>query len=155
MDEIFSGPGFLGTFAPFFADASLVLILLSILLLVVGWQLRIRRRDRSHCIVQTAAVILNIVVVAAVMIGSFLNTVLPALPAGLLQAGIAVTTLHALLGTASAGLGLFIVLRVNNWVPRKLRFNDYKLFMRAALVLYALTAVLGIIVYLIFYVGIF
>ena len=63
MSNIFKGSGFLGTNAPFISDLSLILMVLTALLLTIGWQLALRRRYNTHRWVQTWAVLLNTVVV--------------------------------------------------------------------------------------------
>jgi hypothetical protein len=45
-------------------------------------------------------------------------------------------------------LGIFVVLRGNELVPKSLRFKKYKPFMRTAYALYRLATLLGVIVYL-------
>ena len=151
MGSLFTGPGFLGTRTPPFADASLAGIYFSILLLLLGWQLRIRRRSCSHGLIQSIAVILQH---RHDHSGSFLKNILPALPSKMRQTTNALTTRYALLGTASAAPGIFIILRVNNLVPQMLRFDDYKRYIRTGMILYLWTAVMGIVVYHIFYVAI-
>jgi hypothetical protein len=71
MIHSITGIGFLSTHAPLSADVSWNLMLISMALLIVGRQLRMRRRDHSNCAGQTAAVILNTMVVAVVIIALF------------------------------------------------------------------------------------
>jgi uncharacterized membrane protein YozB (DUF420 family) len=86
------------------------------------------------------------------MIGSFLIHILPGIPAKLNQGDYAVTTVHALVGLVGMVLGIFIVLRGNNLVPKALRFKNYKFFMRTSYDLYMLATLLGVIVYITVYV---
>jgi uncharacterized membrane protein YozB (DUF420 family) len=153
MDSFLNGSGFLGTHASFRIDATLVLILFSIFLFTVGWQLRLRKYKRAHCVVQAIAAILNTAVVAFVMIGSFYSNILPGLPAKLFRGTYGITTLHAFIGAIAVVLGIFVVLRANNLVPKGVRFNNYKLFMRTSLILYWLSALLGVAVYVTVYAG--
>jgi uncharacterized membrane protein YozB (DUF420 family) len=153
MNSILNIPGFLGTHATFRSDATLVLILFSILLMTIGWQLRLRNFKKAHCAVQAAAVILNTAVVASVMIGLFIAYILPGIPAKLLTGTYGITTLHAVVGAIAVVLGIFVVLRAYQLVPKALRFHDYKLFMRASYLLYLLSALLGVVVYLSVYTG--
>jgi hypothetical protein len=44
-------------------------------------------------------------------------------------------------------LGIFVVLRGNELVPKSLRFKKYKLFMRTAYILYMLATLIGVIIY--------
>jgi uncharacterized membrane protein YozB (DUF420 family) len=148
MDAILTGPGFLGTYATFHSDAAMVLILLSILLLAAGWQLRVHKHPGAHCPIQAVAVVLNTAVVAEVMIRSYVVNILPGVPGKLLSGITGMATLHGIIGGLSVLLGVFVVLRAYNLVPRGLRFNNYKLFMRASFLLYITSAVLGVYVYL-------
>jgi uncharacterized membrane protein YozB (DUF420 family) len=44
-------------------------------------------------------------------------------------------------------LGIFVVLRGNQLVPKSLRFKNYKPFMRTSYTLYMAATLLGVIVY--------
>jgi uncharacterized membrane protein YozB (DUF420 family) len=149
MVDFLAGPGFLGTHAPFHSDLALVFILTSALMLTLGVLLAIRRQFEVHRWVQTTAAILNTVAVLTVM---FITYILPGIPAKLLEGSYGVTTVHALVGTAGMLFGIFVVLRANGLMPKKLRFKNYKLFMRIAYALYMLATVLGIVVYVAVYV---
>ncbi len=152
MINILIGPGFLGTHAPFQSDLSLLLILVSIVLFTIGWQLRIHGHPKAHCPIQAGAAVMNILAVAAVMIPSFIIHILPGIPAMLGTGDYAFTTVHAVIGAAASLLGVFVVLRAYNLVPARLRFKNYKLFMRTSYLLYATAALLGVIEYLLVYV---
>jgi uncharacterized membrane protein YozB (DUF420 family) len=53
-----------------------------------------------------------------------------------------------LLGTIAQLLGLYIVIRAGtNWLPKRLRFKNYKLWMRTTLVLWWSVIILGIATY--------
>jgi uncharacterized membrane protein YozB (DUF420 family) len=147
-----SRPGFLGTGAPLSSDLSLILILLTAVLFTVGWQLARRKHYVAHRWVQTAAVCLNAAVVLSYMVSSFVIHILPGIPGKLLQGDYGVTTLHALVGTASLLLGAFVVLRGNELAPRALRFSNYKLYMRTSYALYMAATLLGIAVYVLAFV---
>jgi putative membrane protein len=152
MNNLFNGPGFLGTTATFHSDAALILILVTAVLFTIGWQLAVRKRYEAHRWVQTSAVIINTLVVLFVMISSFLTHILPGIPGKLNQGDYAVTTVHALVGLVGLVLGVFIVLRGNQLVPKALRFSNYKRFMRTAYALYMLAILLGVVVYILVYV---
>lgn len=146
-----TGSGFLGTRAPLYADLSLILILFSAALFTIGWRLAVGRHLEVHRWIQTAAVIINTIVVLVVMIASFMIYILPGLPGKFLQGTYGITTIHALIGTLALLLGVFVVLRGHERVPRRLRFENYKLFMRTSYALYMLATLLGVIVYLAVY----
>ncbi len=58
------------------------------------------------------------------------------------------TIVHALIGVVALPFGLFVVLRGNELVPERLKFSSYKPYMRVAYGLYMLVILLGIGVYL-------
>jgi uncharacterized membrane protein YozB (DUF420 family) len=153
MENFLNGRGFLGTHATFRSDASLILILLSMVLLAIGWQLKVHGREKIHCRFQTIAVILNTSVIAVVMIMPFLTAILPGIPGKLLEGSYGITTVHALTGSISMIFGIYVVLSANKLLPRRMRFKNYKLFMSTSLLLYLFTALLGIAVYLIVFIG--
>jgi uncharacterized membrane protein YozB (DUF420 family) len=150
--DIFIGPGFLGTNASFISDLSLVLILFTAVLFNIGLILARRKQYEAHRWVQTGGVILNSVVVLGIMVSSFVTHILPGVPSKLLEGDYGVTTLHAIVGTLGLLLGIFVVLRGNNLVPKALRFKNYKPFMRTAYALYMSATVLGVIVYVLAYI---
>ena len=152
MPNLLDGPGFLGTGAPLGSDLALLLVSFSAVLLTIGWQLARRGHYEAHRWVQTGAVTLNTIVVVLVMIRSFTTHILPGIPSKLLEGDYGVTTLHALTGTMSVLLGVFVVLRANGLVPPALRFENYKGFMWTAYALYMLATVLGIAVYVLAFV---
>jgi uncharacterized membrane protein YozB (DUF420 family) len=152
MKDILQGPGFLGTHATFRPDATLVLILITAVLFTIGWQLAVRKRYAAHRWVQTSAASLNAIVVLSVMISSFLTYILPGIPGKLLEGSYGVTTVHALVGMIGLVLGVFVVLRGNELVPKGLRFTNYKLFMRTSYALYMVATFIGVVVYVVVYV---
>ena len=144
-------PGFLGTRATFGPDLALVLILFSSTLFTIGWQLAVHKHYGVHRWVQTSAAIINASAVLVIMVGSFWGFVLPTLSAKIGQPVTSTTTIHAVVGTITFVLGVFIVLRANKLVPQALRFSNYKLFMRTSYGLYMLSTALGIAVYVMTY----
>jgi len=153
MHHLLNGPGFLGSRAPFYADLSLLLTLLSAALFTAGWRLARRKHYEAHRWVQTAAACLNALVVLLVMVNSFLTYILPGIPGKLLEGTYGITTVHAFVGTLGLLLGLFIVLRANGLAPKRFRFTNYKLFMRTSYGLYMLATLIGVAVYVAVYVG--
>ena len=152
MIDLLRSPGFLGTKANLRSDATLVLILVTAVLFTIGWQLAIRKRYEAHRWVQTLAASLNTIAVLGTMISSFLVHILPGIPGKLNEGSYGITTVHALVGMVAMLLGVFVVLRGNNLVPKGLRFKNYKLFMRASFALYMLATLIGIVVYVIVFV---
>jgi uncharacterized membrane protein YozB (DUF420 family) len=152
MKNLLYGPGFLGTNAPFISDLSMTLIVLTAILFTIGWQLARRKQFKAHRWVQTITAIINAIVVLGVMVKSFVTHILPGIPSKLLEGDYGVTTIHAIIGTIGLLLGIFVVLRGNNLVPKALRFKNYKLFMRTSYALYMLATLLGVIVYVLAFV---
>ena len=155
MQQLFFGPGFLGTNAPFVSDLSLVLMLLSAGMLTYGRHLARHKRFRAHGWIQTAGVAISTVVALTFMLYSFVKHILPGVPSKLLEGDYGLSTLHALVGSAAVLLGVFVVLRGHNLVPKALRFRNYKAFMRSSYTIYMLATLLGLTVYvLVFVLGI-
>jgi plastocyanin len=147
-----NGRGFLGTNASVLADISLIMGILVALVLTVGMLLAVRKRYQAHRWVQTTAVTLNVVQVLTIMVASFFKSAAPGIPQKLNETYYQAATIHALLGVCTLLFGSFVALRGNELVPRALKFNNYKLFMRTAYTMYILVTFLGIWVYSVWYV---
>jgi len=152
MINFLTNPGFLGTNAPLRSDITLVLIIVTAILFTIGWRLAVNKRYQTHRWVQTVSAVLNALVVVVTMVTVFIEVILPGIPGKLLEGSYGVTTVHALVGTIGVLLGLFVVLRGNDLVPKGLRFSNYKLFMRTSYILYMLSTLGGIAVYIIVYI---
>jgi uncharacterized membrane protein YozB (DUF420 family) len=153
MVELLHQPGFLGTSANFAADMTLVLSLLVAAALSAGFVLARRRDYRRHRVVQTVAALTNAVLVLWLMILPFRDFVAPGVPERLAERFYGVTTIHALVGGSALVLGLFVVLRANGLMPKPLRFRNYKAVMRVSYALYVLATLIGVFVYLTWFVG--
>ena len=152
MNNLLSGPGFLETHASFRSDATLILILITSVMFTIGWQLAVHKRYQAHRWVMTASTSLNSIVVLGTMISSFVIYILPGIPAKLTEGSYMITTVHALVGTIGLALGVFVVLRGNELVPKRLRFKKYKRFMRTSYIIYMLATLLGVVVYVIVFI---
>ena len=86
------------------------------------------------------------------MVNVFIVYILPGIPGKLFQGSYGATALHGLVGSIGLVLGLFVVLRANNLVPKSLRFKNYKLFMRTSYAIYMFATLLGVIVYIMAYI---
>jgi uncharacterized membrane protein YozB (DUF420 family) len=152
MTEILHLPGFLGTSANFAADMTLVLMVLISILFTIGFWLARKRKYQAHRWVQTTAVFLNAVFVLWMMILPFRDFVIRDM--GGPRPGIfyGVTMIHALTGAIAFPFGVFVALRGNELVPQALKFNNYKLFMRTAYGLYLVATIIGILVYITWFV---
>jgi uncharacterized membrane protein YozB (DUF420 family) len=147
IDSLYS-LGFLGTQASLLSDISLSIILLTAILFTIGWRLIRKNHVEAHRCVQTAAAILNAVVVLGVMISFFVTVTLPGLSGKVFEGTYGVTTVHALVGLIGLVLGLYVVISSNKLLPRRFRFTNNKLIMRISYVLYMVATLLGVIVYI-------
>jgi uncharacterized membrane protein YozB (DUF420 family) len=154
MTGLLHQPGFLGTSANFAADMTLVLMILIAGLFTVGFYLARQKRFEAHRWVQTSAVALNLILVLWLMILPYRDYIIR--DSGGPRPGYFywITSLHALLGAVAIPFGLFVTLRGNGLVPQALKFKNYKLFMRTAYSMYILTALVGVLVYLTWFVWI-
>lgn len=142
----FFGPG------PLIADANLILEVFLVAGVSYGFLLARRGNIEAHRINQTTWVALNLGLIALVMAGS-MQDVKIARTADLADWRIGVTWLHAAAGTLTATAGLWIVLQMNDVMPRSLHVGWWKSLMRGALAGYWLTALLGFITYYFWYIA--
>jgi len=148
-----NGRGFLGTNASVLADISLILGILVALTLTSGMILAIMKRYHVHRWVQTTAVAINVAQVLTIMVASFFKSAAPGIPQRLNETYYYAALIHGLFGLSALLFGTFVALRGNELVPRALKFNNYKLFMRTAYGLYMLVTALGIWVYATWYIN--
>jgi uncharacterized membrane protein YozB (DUF420 family) len=153
MVEILHRPGFLGTSANFAADMTLTISLTVALLFTVGFALARAGRYTVHRWVQTTAAALNAILVGWMMILPFRDFVLPGIPGRLDERFYLLSAIHGTAGLMALFFGLFVALRGNGLVPSALQFRDYKRFMRTSYALYMLATLLGVVVYLTWFVG--
>jgi len=143
--------GFFGA-GPLIADANLILEIFLVAGVTYGFLLARRGNIDAHQINQTTWVILNLGLIALVMAGS-MQDVKIAKTADLAGWRIGVTWLHALAGTLTALAGLWIVLQMNDVLPKRLHIGAWKNLMRAALAGYWLTGLLGFLTYYFWYIA--
>jgi plastocyanin/uncharacterized membrane protein YozB (DUF420 family) len=147
-----NGRGLFGTNATALSDISLLLGILVALTLTVGMIMAVRKRYTAHRWIQTTAVSLNVVQVLTIMVGSFFKSAAPGIPQKLGETYYQAAAIHALLGLFTVLFGTFVMLRGNELVPNALKFNNYKLFMRTAYTMYMVVTLLGIWVYVTWYI---
>ena len=154
MNELLHQPGFLGSSANWAADMTLVVSIFVAVLFTIGVALAVRGQYGAHRLVQTMAVMINAILVLWMMILPFRDFVAPAdNPGGLSETAILTTRIHAAVGAAALLFGLFVTLRGNGLMPKFLQFSNYKAFMRVAYVLYMLATLIGLFVYITWFVG--
>ena len=145
--------GFLGTAAPFNSDLTAIVEIGMGLALLAGMVLARRRRYSAHAWCQSAVVLLNLVAITLTMTPSFRRSFLP-IPARLGNSYYVLAAVHAALGTVAELLGLYIlVVAGTNILPKRIRFIRYKVWMRAALLLWWIALLFGLATYARWYVA--
>ncbi len=152
MIELLHSPGFLGTNANFAADMTLTLSLLVVTLFSIGFFLAVRGKYDVHKWVQTTGAVINVILVLWLMLLPYREFVIRDEGGPREAVFYKVTMAHAAVGLVAFLLGNFVVLRGHKLVPKFLRFNNYKLFMRTAYALYLTTTALGVALYYTWYV---
>ncbi len=166
MTEILHAPGFLGTNANFAADMTLILSLIVASVFTYGAWIakkgqRIERNFKKgspefahagklfnlHRRVQTGGAVTNVILVLWLMILPYRDFVIRDTGGPRESFFYTITTVHALVGLFAFVFGNFVVLRGNNLMIKALKFNNYKPFMRTAYIAYMLTTLLGVGVY--------
>ena len=146
--------GFLGFGGTWRADLNLSLQLAMGVALLVGMALARAGRFRAHQYCQTTVVLLNLALIAGLMAPSFDAQVKPHLNEAFSSAYFAVPLIHALLGTITEMLAIYIVLVAGtSLIPASWRFTSYKPWMRTTLVLWWIVIALGIGIYGVWYRG--
>jgi uncharacterized membrane protein YozB (DUF420 family) len=150
----FSIRGFLGTDATFAADLNLVVQFVMGAALTAGALLAKRKCYKAHGICQTTVLLLNLLMIGLVMWPTFRQQVKPTLPKVLHKWYFAAPTIHAVLGMTAELLGLYIVVVAGtNILPERLRFKDWKRWMRAELTLWFIVVLTGMGTYYLWYVA--
>ena len=146
--------GFLGTGATFAADLNLVVQFIMGAALIAGAVLAKCKRYRAHGICQTTVLLLNLLMIRLVMGPSFYQQVVPRMSKAFHKWYFEVALVHGALGIAAEILGLYIVIVAGtNILPQWLRFNHWKLWMRAEMVLWAVVLLGGLATYCAWYVA--
>jgi plastocyanin/uncharacterized membrane protein YozB (DUF420 family) len=115
------------------------------LALLAGMLLARAKNYRAHGICQSVVVVLNLGAIALFMSPMFRKGALSELPRGLGDPYYAVATAHAALGTIAEIFALYILLNAGtHLLPRALRFENYKPFMRTALGLWWAVILFGV-----------
>ena len=142
-------PGFLGP-GVLIADLNLLLEVVLVAGLTVGFRLARAGRIEAHRVNQTAWVLVNAALVACIMFGSLEDVKLRGV-ADLADPKTGVTWLHAAIGLCTAASGLWLVLQMNDILPRRWHVPWWKNLMRATLAGYWVVALLGLATYFLWY----
>ena len=145
-------PGIFGTKASLFSDLNLIAQIVLLLGLSLGAVLARRGNIAAHQYNQTGWVLFNIVLTIFIMMAAYFKYVLPGLPGNLSQAFGLVSTIHAALGLLAIVCGVYLILRMNQLIPKKWRVKWWKRLMRLTLALYVLVGILGLGIYYFWYV---
>jgi uncharacterized membrane protein YozB (DUF420 family) len=142
------GDGFLGRGAPFGADLNLLLQVGVGIVLLGGMALARRGRYRAHGMCQSTGFVLAVVMTALWMIPAFHAIHADALGRGVLNRVTLAVTAHVVVGTVALLVGGWVVLVAGtSLVPARLRFSNYKRWMRTLLTLWWIAIVLGGAIY--------
>ena len=145
--------GFLKTAAPFSADLVLLVEMGMGAALLAGMVLARRGKYRAHASCQSAVVLLNLVLIVFMMVPSFSRQVSSEISTNLGDSYYALAVAHGALGTVAELLGLYILLVAGtNILPKQIRFTRYKPWMRTALALWWSVLLLGVGMYVRWYV---
>jgi uncharacterized membrane protein YozB (DUF420 family) len=152
VDDVLQS-GFLGTNAPWTADATLLLELALGVGLLVGAMLARAGHYRLHAVCQSVIVLLNLAVIVLAMFPAFHHQVLPKLPGRLGRPFYAIATAHGALGIVAEIAGLYVLVAAGTkLLPEKLRITRFRFWMRSVLVLWWVVLLLGCATYVRWYV---
>ena len=148
MNELLHAEGFLGTGANWAADMTLIVSILVGVLFTAGAVAARQDRITLHKWLQTTGATLNLILVVWLMILPYRDFVARDLadPTRPLYFHI-MTTLHAIVGAPALIFGWYVVLRGHGLMIERLKFQNYKPYMRWAYGLYMSASALGVLVY--------
>jgi uncharacterized membrane protein YozB (DUF420 family) len=142
------GDGFLGRGAPFGADLNLLLQVAVGIVLLGGMALARRGRYRAHGLCQSTGFVLAVVMTGLWMLPALHAIHADALGRGVVNRVTVTVAAHVVVGTVALLVGAWIVLVAGTpFVPARLRFTNYKRWMRTLLTLWWLALVLGAAIY--------
>jgi len=135
----------------FKADLNLVVQIVTGMALLGGVFLARRKFYMAHGICQTTVLLLNLVMIGLVMWPAF-QQVQPTLPRALHKWYYAAATIHAFLGLTAESMGLYIVVVAGtNILPQRLRFKNWKWWMRLELIFWYIVVLAGMATYYAWY----
>ena len=151
--DLRSAPGFLGSNASLLADITLVVFILLLILMLAGFYFARRKMFVPyHKITMTTIVIIIWIFIAFNMAVTYTSLVHDA-GFDLSQTLILVPTIHLIVGGIAQILGTILLIRMwfEKQLPKALRFEPIKPWMRLTLTLWIINIVLGIGIYQMFY----
>jgi len=123
--------------ATFGANLNLTIQMAMGVALLAGMRLARRGHYRSHGWCQASVVLLNTILISTIMVPSFERQLLPDLQRLTADAYDSVAFAHAMLGAVAELLGLFVIaVAGTGLVPDRLRFKNYRRWMRTTLVVW-------------------
>jgi uncharacterized membrane protein YozB (DUF420 family) len=143
--------GFLGTRAGVMADGNLILHLLILSLIIVGFTFARKKKLEIHEKWMITAIVLVAISFVGWMAPSYVMFI-PAMQAQFFAPISLLTNVHAVLGSITGIIAIWIVLRMKLKVPTHLRFRRIRGVMRTAFILWWLTFIFGLSLYLYHYV---
>jgi hypothetical protein len=147
ITHIAEQPGIFHTRANFFTDLNLIAQMVLLLGLGIGAGFARRGNITTHQTIQTGLVLFNIVLTIFIMAVAYLEYVVPGLPGELTVAHGIVATIHSALGLVAILCGVYLVLRMNHFLPKRWQIKRWKILMRLTLGLYFLVGLFGLGVY--------
>ena len=144
-------PGFLGP-GTLVADVNLTVEIVLVLGLTLGFWLARRGNIEARRVNQTSWVLVNAALVALIMVSSMENVAIAGLP-DLASPRVAFAWLHALVGACTVTAGIWLVLQMNDVLPKRVHIRSWKTLMRLTLAGYWAVALLGFATYYWFYVA--
>lgn len=145
--------GFLGLGATRDADINLLFQLALAVALTMGMLLARKKLFRAHAATQSIVLLLNLAAIVFVMWPSFQLQILRHPSHAVSDGYHAFAFFHGILGALAEALGLYVLLVAGTtMIPERLRFKNYKLWMRATLALWSVVVFLGVGTYYVWYV---
>ena len=132
-------------------DLNVILNLLLVAGLTFGWWLAKRGNIAAHRYNQTIWMLVNAALVALIMVSGLIG-VTPEAAADIVKPHILIAYVHAVLGGATIGCGLWLVLQMNGWLPERLHVRGWKTLMKVTLAGYWLVGLLGLVIYYMWFV---
>jgi uncharacterized membrane protein YozB (DUF420 family) len=140
LGRLADAPGFLGTYTTLIADVNLVAQLALLIVLIAGLIAIKRKKTPVHRSLQTTVVLLSIILTVFIMAGRFFQLYSSGVTAWLL-------VFHGMLGLTAILLGVYLVLVMNNRLPKGWHTKKWKLLMRVTWLLFLLVSLGGITIY--------